>query len=282
MDKKIYYHLYDLVLPALFDKARAIYSDPTNAINEIIRNSQLSNIGALEDIILEEQQLERKGDIFPLLVLPPDSNFYAHFLSIRLGIEPPAKARFILDHHKANFAGNRYYTKDQFTAMVEYIIITSVDRLKMPDTLERCDQIANWISRQEGKGQTESRPAELFFYWPYPIEKLDALYEFLLANDLIEPNTAFRDSFRLFFVDSALRTIWKGDMKVLVGLFYKVYGFLAYYKSEAVRTKWPLSKAAHHVSSSYMTKWLMSAKPPAPTIPVESFDQVTPLSTLWV
>lgn len=236
MSSQLHYHVYDIVLPDLLYKAKAIYMNPDTDISEHPRQRQLSNIKVLEDALLDEQQKEITEDNFTATVIPPDSDFYAHLLALRLGIDPPAKAAFILEHHRNNFAGNRYYTKVQFLQMVEFVVIKSVDHLKMPHTVERCNRIADWILEQTSTGNIEIRPTEHYEYWPFPVETLDALYVFLIKNHLIDPNPSFRESFRLYFSDSGSRTVWKGQLTLLVGLFYKIYGFKSQYNGQSLHT----------------------------------------------
>ncbi|MFM9027180.1 MAG: hypothetical protein ACKOQ6_04215 [Bacteroidota bacterium] len=226
------YHVYDIVLPTLFDKARAVYNDYGNLIREDIRHSQLRNIDVLKEALLDELERVKWADGLPIMLLPPDSDFYAHLLALRLGIDLPAKTAFILDYHSNHFIGNSYYTKEQFSHMVEFVILQSTDHLKMPNTVERCNHIAKWIDEQKKSENTDFLPTEHFQYWPYPADKLDKLYDFLIKNGFIATNPGFKESFRTFFVNGDSRTIWKSQATVLIGLFYKIYGFLPQYNSE--------------------------------------------------
>lgn len=238
MHHAVEYHRYDIFLPTAVEKIRAVLKDAGSGHSDDWRVNQRHNLDNLLTVFFEEQGLELDLSHMPLYVVPYSSSFYTTFLAYWLSVQPTAKAHFILDHHRKLFNGNYYYKADQFLQMIEYRLLSDVINLNFPETEARCLQIRDWIYRQYDLAAMPRSSDRLdnLYYWPYPVRKLEIMHAYLVEQGFIKPNPHFIESFRSFSVPSRVRSQWLQRKTLLVGFFYKLYGFKTQYCSQLIHT----------------------------------------------
>jgi hypothetical protein len=73
-----------------------------------------------------------------------------------------------------------------------------------------------------------------YYYWNYPVEKLQQLYDLLLQSQLIAETSTILKLFLKYEVDPKLKITWKKDQRSLFALLFLIYKKEQFFNSETI------------------------------------------------
>lgn len=73
-----------------------------------------------------------------------------------------------------------------------------------------------------------------YYYWNYPVEKLQQLYDLLLQRQMVAETDAILRLFSKYDVDPKLKIIWKKKQRSLFALLYFIYKKEQFFNSETI------------------------------------------------
>ncbi len=172
----------------------------------------------------KQQPLNRVLDIgYPILVDNSMFNF-GFYLGIKLMNLAIHKIEALLNYQNALWKHELI-----FPTFIEHSVCRIVEKFSLVYNGQRLLKIMDWVEKnrkfisQEEADRYIDPPSYIFFYWPYPEEKLDQLYKSLVLNKKIDENNLFSDSFRKNDPAAKNVTVWKSSSIELMYLLYLIY-----------------------------------------------------------